>query len=323
MTVKARAFANIAFVKYWGKRDARLVLPHNGSLSVALDFLSTETSLDLLSRSADRDELTIDGVAATERERARTSAFLDAAFGNDRARACIVSQNSFPTAAGLASSASGFAALALAAAEAYGVPASVDRSALARLGSGSAARSIPGGWAEWRRGEQDDGGDSLAVQIAPPSHWDVRLIVALTMMGRKEISSRDAMARSVETSPYYDGWRQSSPRDLEGARSAVLARDLRALGEIAEHSCLKMHALANTARPPAIFFEPATLAAWRAIQGLRAQGTPVYATVDAGPHLVALCAAADAERVERQLSATPGVVRTICCAPAGAAEVLA
>ena len=326
MITQARAHANIAVVKYWGKRDEALVLPHTGSISLALSPLTTLTTVELL-QGPGADEVRLDGAPASPKEAARVSKFLDRAAeagglaGRPRAR--VVSKNDFPTAAGLASSASGFAALAVAAADALELPATVDRSALARLGSGSAARSVPGGWAEWRRGERADGADSVAVALAPASHWDVRLVVALAPAGRKAVGSREAMARSVATSPYYAAWVAGAAADLASARAAIAARDLLFLGETAEHSFQKMHALAHTSRPPVVFFEPATLAALRAVEKLRAEGVPVYATVDAGPHLVAICAAADSLRVEKALAAAPGVARTIVASPAGGAERVA
>ena len=185
-----------------------------------------------------------------------------------RERAAVESSNNFPTAAGLASSASAFAALALAATRAAGLTLS-DRelSMLARRGSGSAARSIFGGFVEMHRGERADGEDSFAEPIV--TDWDVRLVIAATTQGPKATLSTDGMRHTAETSPYYDAWVKMSPRDLETARDAIARRDLQALGEVTEASCLSMHASAMAARPAVLYFVGATIEGYRTIQELR------------------------------------------------------
>ena len=309
-TATATAHANIALVKYWGKRDEALILPEAGSLSLALDLLLTTTTVEL---GAARDSLTIDGKPAAARELARARLVLDAAGITARAR--IESRNDFPTGAGLASSASGFAALAKAACAAAGKPLD-DRalSALARLGSGSAARSIPGGWAVWE--------DAHARQVFAPDHLDVRMVVAVCAQGPKKVGSRDGMRSTRETSPYHEAWIAQCEADLPAALQHLAARDLPALGALAERNALRMHADALAADPPLLYWEPATIGCLKAVQQLRDGGAQAWATIDAGPHVVALCATADAARVEAVLSQVPGVLRTISCAPAGGARVL-
>lgn len=306
----AAAHANIALVKYWGKRDEALLLPEAASLSVALDRLRTVTTVEL---GAPADELWLDGKPAGAGELKRARALLDAAGISDRA--FIESRNEFPTAAGLASSASGFAALAVAAAAAAGQQRSPrELSALARLGSGSAARSVPGGWAVWR--------DEAAEQVQPPGHWDVRMVVAVCAAGPKETGSRDGMRSTRDTSPYHAAWIAQCGRDLPEALAALERRDLAALGALAEKNALRMHADALAADPPLLYWQPPTIACLRTLARLRAAGVEAWGTIDAGPHVVALCGAADAARVAGALRAVEGVVDALVCAPAGPAQVL-
>ena len=310
MKATAVAHANIALVKYWGKRDDALVLPQAGSLSVALDRLSTTTTVEL---GAAKDSLLLDGRPAAPAEMARARRVLDAA--GIREPASIVSRNDFPTAAGLASSASGFAALAVAACAAAGQKRSPrELSALARIGSGSAARSIPGGWAVWK--------DEAAEQVAPPEALPVRLVVAVCARGPKSIGSRDGMKLSRETSPYHAAWVEQCRRDLPEALRLLDARNLPGLGALAERNAFRMHADALAADPPLLYWEPPTIGCLQAIRRLRESGVGAWATIDAGPHVVALCAPDDAVRVERALLAIAGVQEAIVCAPAGAARVI-
>jgi diphosphomevalonate decarboxylase len=303
----AIAHANIALVKYWGKSDETLILPEAGSLSVALDLLRTTTTVEL---GAAADSFELDG---RSEDPSRARAVLDAAGIRERAR--IVSRNDFPTGAGLASSASGFAALATAACAAAGLHRTpLELSALARRGSGSATRSVAGGWAVWE-------GES-ARQVLPPEHWDLRFCVALCAAGPKSTGSRDGMRLSRETSPYHKAWIEQCRRDLPRALHMLAARDLHTLGDLAEKNALRMHADALAADPPLVYFEPATVGCLHALGELRSRGTQAWATIDAGPHVVAICAAADAKQVETMLRAVPGVRDVLVCAAAGGARVL-
>jgi len=306
----AVAHANIALVKYWGKRDEALLLPEAGSLSVALDRLLTTTTVEL---GAPEDSLLIDGRKASDAELRRARAVLDAAGIRDRAR--IESRNDFPTAAGLASSASGFAALAAAACAAAGQRRGErELSALARLGSGSAARSVPGGWAVWE--------DRDAAQVASPDHLPMRLVVALCGEGPKPVGSREGMKRSRETSPYHAAWIEQCRRDLPEALRLLRARDLAGLGALAERNAMRMHADSLAADPPLLYWEPATVGCLHAVRRLREEGTGAWSTIDAGPHVAALCAPEDAARVEAALRSVPGVRDALVCAPAGGARVV-
>ena len=319
MRAVARANTNIALVKYWGKRDAALNLPAVGSLSLTLEGLSTRTTVVFDGRY-ERDTLLLNGADADDKATARVSRFLDLVRQRaglvDRAR--VDSVNDFPTAAGLASSASAFAALAVAATRAAGLTLD-DRelSILARRGSGSAARSIFGGFVEMHRGSAPDGGDCYAEPIA--TDWDVRLVIAATTSGPKSTLSTDGMRHTAATSPYYAAWVAMSERDLGAAREAIARRDLEALGVVTEASCLSMHASAMAARPAVVYFHGATIEGYRKIQELRAGGVPAWFTCDAGPHVKALTDAAHAPAVEAALA---HLGKTWICRPGPRAEVI-
>jgi diphosphomevalonate decarboxylase len=317
----AEARTNIALVKYWGKRDAARNLPAAGSLSLTLDGLVTRTTCTF-DPSLPGDRLTLGGAPQAGEPLARVSAFLELVRDRAgiRARAAVDSENSFPTASGLASSASAFAALAVAASAAAGLSLSpAELSALARRGSGSAARSIFGGLVEMSA----EGDDPHASQILPETAWDLRLVVAVVGGGApKQVSSRSGMDHTSATSPLYPAWIGCVAGDLAAARAAIASRDLQALGEVAERSALTMHATAMAARPGVVYFRGATIEAVHAVRDLRREGVGAWATIDAGPHVKVLCAPADAARVAEALAAVPGVTRVIPCRPgAGATRV--
>lgn len=324
MKATARAHPNIALVKYWGKRDELLFLPFQGSLSMTLGGLSATTTVEFGDGREDAAQL--DGRWLEGAELARICRALDRVRerAGIRARARVASQNDFPKAAGLASSAAGGAALAAAASWAAGLaPAPRELSILARQSSGSACRSVEGGFCEWSAGEAKDGSDSFAVQVAGPSHWpELRMVVLVCAGEAKEVSSRDGMRHCVETSVYYRAWVECARQDLEAARKALLARDFAALGAVAERNAWRMHASAMGADPPVVYLRPATLAVIQEVAALRAGGVPAYFTLDAGPNPVVLCREADAHRVEERLSAVPGVQRSVLAAPGGGVERL-
>jgi diphosphomevalonate decarboxylase len=325
--VTARAGTNIAFVKYWGKRDKVLNLPATGSLSLTLAELGSETRVRFGADAGEdgRDRVLLAGAPADEGFTGRVRGFLDLvrARAGVRLPAEVSTTNSVPTAGGLASSASGFAALAVAASRAAGLQLSpVELSLLARRGSGSAARSIFGGFVEMAPGTASDGSDAHAEQLLGPEAWDVRLVVALTTRAQKPLGSTAAMERTAATSPYYLAWVESTERDLPEARAAVGARDLARLGTIAERSALRMHACALSAEPAIFYWNPTTLAVVRAVLDLRAAGTAAWFTIDAGPHVKVLCSAGDAEGIAAALAAVAGVQGTIVAAPGPAAQVV-
>lgn len=322
MKATARAHPNIALVKYWGKRDQQLILPHTGSFSVTLDGLFAETTV-AFDGEPDRGEL--DGKPFSEKELARVRILLDAVRAKKglRGGARVVSRSNFPTAAGLASSAAGFAALALAASKAAGLPTDARSvSILARLGSGSACRSIEGGYCEWLRGERPDGQDSHAVQRFPALHWPtLRLLAAECASEPKRVSSRDAMRTTVETSPYYPAWISDATAELPRVNALVAGRDLDGLGALCERNAWRMHATSLAANPPICFIRPATLAVIERVAQLRKDGVRAYFTLDAGPNPVVLCEEAQAAQVERALLEA-GARKVTPCAPGPDARLL-
>jgi diphosphomevalonate decarboxylase len=309
MKATAKARSNIALVKYWGKRDSSLNLPAVGSLSITLDALWTETAVEL-EAGLERDRLVLNG-RSSDQELGRVSACLDllrAKVGRSD-RAVVTSYNNFPTAAGLASSASGFAALVAAANRALGAGLEArELSIIARRGSGSAARSIFGGFVEMHVGSRADGSDSYAEPLMSPDEWPLEVIIAITRRAPKDVSSGRGMTRSSQTSPYYRAWVETHPADLRDAHEAVLAKDFEKLAAVSESSCLKMHAAALASEPPLLYWNGVTVECIHAIRAMRAQGTSVFLTIDAGPQVKAVCDASAADEVAATLAEIPGVV---------------
>ncbi|GGQ91852.1 diphosphomevalonate decarboxylase [Streptomyces asoensis] len=310
----ALAHPNIALIKYWGKSDERLFLPRTDSLSMTLDIFPTTTRV-ALAPGAGHDSVTFNGAPAPAEAHRRIVAFLE--LVRERAarevRAVVDTVNTVPTGAGLASSASGFAALAVAAAAAYGLD--LDATALSRLarrGSGSASRSVFGGFAVWHAGLR--GGtpaqadlSSYAEAVHASARLDPALVVAVVDAGAKTVSSREAMRRTVATSPLYEPWARSSAADLADMRTALDAGDLDAVGEIAERNALGMHATMLAARPAVRYMSPASLRVLDAVLQLRRDGTAAYVTMDAGPNVKVLCRSKDADRVAAAVrDAAPG-----------------
>jgi diphosphomevalonate decarboxylase len=317
MHAVARARSNVALVKYWGKRDLASNLPATGSLSLTLDRLTTRTEVRF-DRARRDDVLLLDGRSETGQALERVTRLLDLvrARADLRAGAAVTSVNDFPTAAGLASSASGFAALAAAAARAAGLRLSLDElSDLARRGSGSAARSIHGGFVEL-------GMSGIAAPVVAPADFAPRVVVALTSGSSKPIGSTTGMQETAATSPYYEPWVRTHAADLEAARDAVAGGDLEALGAIAEASCLKMHAAALAARPAIVYWSGITVELMHRVRWLREGGTPAYFTIDAGPQVKVICHSQDAIGVADELTRVHGVLRTITCAPGAGVEII-
>ncbi len=317
----AVACANIAFIKYWGKQDTELNLPANSSLSMNLDRLTTVTTVEF-SSNYDDDVVILDGReepgAARQRivthlNRVRTMAGL-------RARARVISENSFPTGAGLASSASGFAALSLAASKAAGLELSQRQlSILARFGSGSACRSIPGGFSEWMAGTCSE--ESFAKQVAPPEHWELRDVIAIVSRAHKRVGSTEG--HSLAPTSHLHQARVASVVDrLARAKAALLKKDLTTLGRLVEEDAVSMHAVMMTSRPPIYYWLPSSMRLIHEVQSWRAEGLEVYFTFDAGPNVHLICHAANQAEVERQLESIEGVLEVIVGGPGPGARVI-
>jgi diphosphomevalonate decarboxylase len=321
-TATALARANIALAKYWGKSDVALNLPAVPSISITLEPMRTETTVQF-DESLRDDEVVLNGKVAEGKARTRAIKVLDQVRGIAKLplKARVESANNFPTASGLASSASGFAALVAATWSAAGLERDNPRwSAMARQASASAARSIYGGFVELPRGVPGDASLGAKV-IAPPSHWDVRIVVAVANEGAKDVGSTEGMTLSEKTSPYYRAWVDCSDALTAEVREGILQKNLTKVGEAMEQSTLAMHACMMASRPGLIYFQPATLAALATVKRLRKEGIEVYATMDAGPHVKALCHASDADRVAAAFADTPMVLRTLIAHPGPDLEI--
>jgi diphosphomevalonate decarboxylase len=306
MTATAVAHPNIALVKYWGKADAQLALPATGSVSMGLDVFPTTTTVTL-DPAADADSLVLNGAAAPEGALLRVQQFLDLVreLAGSSDRAAVVSENTVPTGAGLASSASGFAALATAASAAYGLDLSErDLSRLARRGSGSATRSIPGGVAVWHAG--DDQGSYAERVPAPP----MAMVVVTISAGEKAIGSREAMRRTIATSPFYPAWVTSTTDTVGEMLDACAAGDFTRIGELTESNALRMHATIEGAFPPIRYLNARSVAVFDAVAELRAAGTEAYATADAGPNVVVLTKPEDRGTVATALADLGDVIES-------------
>jgi len=318
MKATAVAHPNIALVKYWGKRHVDLNLPSAGSLSVTLAGMKTRTTVTF-DPQLDKDIIFINDRVQTGRRLERLSAFIDRmrSMAGVGWRVKVNSENDFPTAAGLASSSSGFAALAAAGCAALNLePTREQLSVLARLGSGSAARSVPGGFVEMLPGDEDaDGTDAFAEPFAGYAHWDLRCIIALTARGEKSVGSTEAMLHTADTSPYFEAFVDSVPEDIKRAREAVKARDFLALGQVAEHSCLKFHASAIAAKPGILYWNGQTIGLIHRVRRMREEGVKVFFTIDAGPHVKVFCESAALSAVREFLKAVPGVHDFIVAKP--------
>ncbi|MDJ0656965.1 MAG: diphosphomevalonate decarboxylase [Xanthomonadales bacterium] len=299
-SITARAHPNIALIKYWGKRDLDLNLPAAGSLSITLDSFETRTTLSL----SEEDSFQLNG-QDNPGQAGRVFQWLDRFRAGQRL--LIRSTNNFPTAAGLASSASGFAALALAANEILGQQwTDRELSIAARQGSGSAARSVFGGFVRMHSSGNSE--EAYAEPLLAADQWPFKVVVAVTDPEAKPCSSTEGMELSRETSPYYRDWVSSTEQDLLAAERALNDRDFEKLADLSEHSCLKMHAVIMASRPGFTYWNGATVDAMRQVSELRRKsGLAVFFTIDAGPQVKAICLPEDAPRVATALESIHGI----------------
>lgn len=315
------AAPNIALIKYWGVRDVPRVLPFNSSISVTLDRMRTRTTVEFDPGLAD-DRLELNGRATAGGALDAIRHVLDLVRERSglTARARVASANNFPTASGLASSASGFAALAGAASHAAGLDLS-DRelSVLARLGSGSASRSIFGGFVEWRAGRRPDGSDSYAVPLYPPGHWP-ELVDRVAIVGRatvKSVRSAVAMQTTVATSPEYPARLHALPRRLARMRRAIGDRDAEAVFRLTMEECDSFRLVCETSRPSLDYLTPTSRRLLEAVRALnRSEGRAAAGyTHDAGAHVHVFTTRADLPRLRRALDRVPGVERWLTSRP--------
>ena len=320
-TATAIANPNLAFIKYWGNRDNALRLPMNGSISMNLDGLYTRTTVSF-QHSLPYDELIINGHEVAGPGLARISYILDLIRGMAKIdeHAEVMSENNFPSGAGIASSASAFAALALAGSKAAGFQLSEpELSRLARRGSGSAARSIPGGFVEWQAGSCDE--DSFAFSIAEPDHWNLVDCVAIVSAAHKKTGSTEGHS-IAPTSPLQTARVADAPRRLEICRKAILECDFSAFASIVELDSDMMHSVMMTSSPALHYWKPASLEVMNCVRQWRAEGMAVCYTVDAGPNVHVICPEAEAQGMEKRLGELQGVDNVLVARVGGPAKIV-
>lgn len=319
MKATATAPSNIAFIKYWGRKDEALRLPENGSLSMNLSGLQTTTTVEF---SADytEDYVEINGTREPN-ESSRAIKHLDRvrAVAGISDFAKVVTVNNFPSGTGLSSSASGFAALTLAAAKAAGLDLSEkDVSILARQGSGSACRSIPDGFVEWLDGDTSD--TSYATSLYAPDYWDLVDVVAVVSEGKKDVSTSEGQ-KVVGSSPFFPVRKAHIQEKLEQAKKLLAAQDLPGFGELIEAEALELHAIMLTSRPSLIYWTPGTLTIMKLTKKWRAEGLPVYFTINTGQDIHLICERENLERVKSKLADVEGVKEVIVNYPTVGAKI--
>lgn len=311
----AKAHTNIALVKYWGKKDQELIIPQTDSLSLTLNEFYTTTTVNF-DNHLTSDLVAIDQQTLSKQAAKKVIHVLDIVrqLSGIKAFARVESINHVPTAAGLASSASAFAALAGAASAAAGLNLSGrDLSRLARRGSGSATRSIYGGLVEWQKGTDDT--SSFAQPILENVDFPIEMLAVLVDTKKKKVSSRSGMQSSVETSPYYDAWRQVVANDMIAIKQAIKAKDIDQIGHIAEENALRMHALTFSADPGFTYFNGETLTIIKAVEDLRNQGVNCYYTMDAGPNVKVIYDRGNRSKIVEELSNIVGPERLVVSQP--------
>jgi diphosphomevalonate decarboxylase len=321
LSATAQANPNIAFIKYWGNRDQVLRLPSNGSISMNLDGLFTRTTVTF-SASIRNDSLRIGNRPVSGPGLERVSSFLDLVrqLAGMNLRAKVVSDNNFPSGAGIASSAAAFAALAVAASYASGLELSeAELSRLARRGSGSASRSIPGGFVELQAGATD--ADSCSFSIAQPEHWNLADCVTIVSAGHKQTGSTEGHALAG-TSPLQAARVADADRRLDLCRRAILECDFEAFASVVELDSDMMHAIMMTSTPGLFYWQPASIAVMSAVREWRANGLPVCYTVDAGPNIHVICPREYIGETEKNLRKLPGVQDVLVAGVGGPARIV-
>ncbi|MFZ2025535.1 MAG: diphosphomevalonate decarboxylase [Microgenomates group bacterium] len=315
MKITAVAPANIAFIKYWGKRSGKFRLPLNDSISMNLSGAVTMTTVEF-SSAFTRDDISFVGESISESESKRIKNHLDRLrrLARKKIYAHVVTKNSFPKGTGIASSASGFAALSFAASRAIGLALSEkELTILARIGSGSAARSIPDGFVWWHAGKKS--ADSYAESLFPSTWWNMCDMVCVVSKETKKISSTEGMD-AIKTSPNWRTRVQQIPEKIIAMQEALTTKNIHAFGALIEEDAISMHCVMMTQKPPLFYWNDATLRVMDAVYELRKNGTPAYYTMDAGPNVHILCEEKNEEIVHSALKNVFGVQSVIVNAPA-------
>lgn len=317
---KVKANSNIALVKYWGKKDEELIIPYNDSISLTLDKFYTITEVEKI--DGQKDIFYLDDQLQDEKETSKMTSFVNLFrnLSNDNSRVKITSNNHFPTAAGLASSASGFAALAGALDQVFETKLSKRQlSQMARRGSGSASRSIYGGLVQWHRGDSDD--NSYAEKI-DEANWDIGMIAVVINKKKKKVLSRAGMKQTVETCPFYDSWVKTAEEDIEKMQNAIKEQDINKVGQIAEFSALKMHATMMATKPSIIYMEEKSLQVIDVVKELRQEGLTCYFTMDAGPNVKIITDSKNKDQIIARIKEVISEDRIIYSGPGQDLEIL-
>ena len=296
MKATAIAPSNIAFIKYWGKKNERLRIPLNGSISMNLSNLTTKTQVEFVS-GLTNDQIIIDGTSSNDVSAKRIIDHLDRIrkMAGVRRRAKVISKNNFPASTGLSSSASGFAALTLAGSKAAGLQLSEkELSILARKGSGSACRSIPDGFVEWIAGDSD--GSSYATSIFPVDWWDIVDIVCILSDKKKEIPTSTGQ-RFVNSSPFLSTRLKKINNKIKLLKKYIEDRDFTRFGEIVEQEALELHAMMMTSSPSLLYLYPETIELINIIRQIRKEGLECYFTLNTGHNIHILCKKVDLNKI--------------------------
>lgn len=323
MKVTVKSNSNIALVKYWGKKNSNLKTPLNNSISMTLDSLFTITSFEII--ESEKDLIFFNGSELPGKKTEKIIRFVDLFRKNFKRneKFRIETKNNFPDSAGLASSASGFSALAFGMDKIMNLnlePKEI--SIYARLGSGSASRSIYGGFAEWLKGESEDGKDSYAIQIADENYWKLGMLVCITETKEKDKSSTDGMEETVKSCPFYPAWLSTIENDLHEVRNGILSKDLEKVGNTMEHNCLKMHSTMFTTRPANIYWQSGTIEIIHLVYEIRKNGIECYFTIDAGPNVKILCKPEDISKIKNKLENIKSIKNIIECFPGKSPEII-
>ncbi|MFC1625121.1 diphosphomevalonate decarboxylase [Patescibacteria group bacterium] len=306
--------ANIAFIKYWGKKNSSLNIPNNSSISMNLDSCLTTTTVHFI-ENLKEDEVVIDckRVSGEARQRVIKIINLVRKWSGVKQRAKVSSINNFPSDAGVASSASAFSALALAASSAAGLELSGKKlSILARIGSGSACRSVVDGFSEWKMGTSSE--TSYANQLEKPSFWDLRDIVVIVSSGKKEKSSTEGH-KLAKTSPYYLKRQRMMQKRTSMLKKAFLSKNIDNFGKILEQEAIDLHVIAMTSDPPIFYLNSSSFAVIQTLRELRQKRVKGFFTMDAGPNVHVICRQKDVEVINRTIKRLPGVKSTIVNKP--------
>lgn len=314
MKATAKAPSNIAFIKYWGKENERLRIPSNSSISMNLSDLYTVTTVEF-DPKLKADKININGS-----KRVSDHLSLVRKLAKLKLYATVKTENNFPSGAGIASSASGFAALSLAATRAAGLELTErGLSILARLGSGSACRSIPDGFVEWHKGSRSD--NSYAYSLYPDDYWDIADVVAIVTNKHKQVTSSDGHSLA-KSSPFFKKRQKILGQKNKDLKMALKKRDFTHFGEIIESEALEMHAIALTSKPPVLYWNGATVELMGEVLDWRNGGLEAYFTIDAGANLHVICQGKDANLINNKLRRNKNMLKVIVNKPAEGARII-